>query len=180
MHCNLSPGQCVALLSILHVLEFQRPSGCSAPLIFPSSVVDRESHTTWLNSHKLSGSFFLLSLSFPSRLEVTGSPGRDCKSTVLPLLMKEPLDPSSICLYCMNGRGNRYFYRCWVTQQEGRESLFIVTETLQSLTISPEWHLHMNWLRHKKRSAESRCDLDNWSVYSVIFAPVFVRDLPSG
>lgn len=142
MRCNLTPEQRVALLSSLHGLEFQRTSGCSAPLIFPSSAVDRESRTTWLNSHKLSGSFCLfLSLSLsplhsPAGWKVAGSPGGDYKSTVLPLLMKEPLDLSLICLSCMNGRGGGYFHR--VNQQEGRESLLIVTETQQSSTISPE------------------------------------------
>lgn len=74
------------------------PLGVSALLLFPSTALDRETHTTWLNSHKLFAFpvfFFLISLWLFLCLSTVqeeaggdGSSGSDYKSTVLLLLMR--------------------------------------------------------------------------------------------
>lgn len=65
------------LLSYPLGVEFQRTSGCSALLLFPSTALDRRTHTTWLNSHKLS---LFLSLTLPLSLHCEEETGGDWTS----------------------------------------------------------------------------------------------------
>ncbi len=105
IHTDVISSLIQHLVSLSYSLgvELQCTSGCWALLPFPSTGLDRETHTTWLNSHKLSASpvFFSLSVSLslsltPSlclstELEEAGSEwfsDSDYKSTVLLLLMR--------------------------------------------------------------------------------------------
>lgn len=73
----LSLMQHLVLLSYWLGVEFQCTSGRWALLLFPSTVPDRETHTTWLNSHKLS--FFSVWL-FHCLSTVQEEAGGDCSS----------------------------------------------------------------------------------------------------
>lgn len=89
------PLQHLVLLSCSLGVEFQCTSECSALLLFPSTALDRETQTTWLNSHRLLCFSRLFSLSVSLSVHWAGGgwrwrvlSGSDFKSTVLLLLMR--------------------------------------------------------------------------------------------
>lgn len=97
LHADVISSQRSFYFCFLCGMEFQCTSGSSAPLLFPCTVADSETHTARLNSHKLLCRSSLLSLftsSSPSTVQAGAggdcSSGSDYKSTAPLLLMKSP------------------------------------------------------------------------------------------